>query len=110
MLAGYLMAMGTVAIGLRAPPGLGKAARLPGPGPHRAVRRGWGGLIRGVTGTAVGGYLLLTAVMIVYYSGVAGQSGHFLASAFTGTALLVGVAVRSPWMRKLGRGCRDRPL
>jgi hypothetical protein len=50
------------------------------------------------------------AMMIVYYSGVAGQSGHFLASAFTGTALLVGVAVRSPWMRKLGRGCRDRPL
>ena len=53
---------------------------------------GWPALIRRVTGTAVGGYLLLMAVVIGYYYGVARVGGRFLESAFTGAALLAGIA------------------
>ncbi|MEV1079321.1 DUF6256 family protein [Streptomyces sp. NPDC050211] len=58
---------------------------MPGPG--------WPGLIRQVLGTAVGGYVLLMAVVVGYYHGVARMGGRFLTSAFTGSALLVGIAV-----------------
>jgi len=46
-----------------------------------------------VAGTAVGGYLLLMAVVIVYYYGVARVAGDFITSAFTGTAMLIGLAM-----------------
>lgn len=44
-------------------------------------------------GTAVGGYVLLMAVVVGYHHGVARLGGHFLTSAFTGSALLVGIAL-----------------
>ena len=46
-----------------------------------------------MTGTAVGGYLLLMAVVIAYYYGVARVAGDFITSAFTGTAMLIAIAL-----------------
>jgi Family of unknown function (DUF6256)/Family of unknown function (DUF6186) len=52
----------------------------------------WSALIRRLTVTAVGGYLLLMVVLAGYFA-MARPRGLFLASALTGTALLVAVAV-----------------
>jgi hypothetical protein len=102
MLAGYLVIMTALGLGLhrlsrpkagdRHEPG--PAAGQPGE-PRAAVgsRRGWLLLARHVAGTAVGGYLLLMAVVIAYYYGVARVGGDFIKSAFTGTAMLIGIAL-----------------
>ncbi|WP_137992426.1 DUF6256 family protein [Streptomyces vilmorinianum] len=94
MLIGYLLVMGYLAIGLRIlrrrPAG---AARVPRRFVVGATRRGWPLLIRQVVGTAVGGYVLLMAVVVLYYQGVARLGGRFLASAFTGAATLVGITL-----------------
>ncbi|MFI6012651.1 DUF6256 family protein [Streptomyces sp. NPDC051243] len=102
MLTGYLLVMGYLALGLRLlrrqTPGPGTAAGKPerrlakqlAPG---APRPGWPGLIRQVLGTAAGGYVLLMTVVIGYHHGVAGLGSHFLTSALTGSALLVGIAL-----------------
>ena len=102
MLAGYLVIMATLGFGwhrLRRPKAgdrreRGLAAGQPG-GPRAAAgsRRGWLLLARHVAGTAVGGYLLLMAVVIAYYYGVARVGGDFVKSAFTGTAMLIGIAL-----------------
>jgi hypothetical protein len=102
MLAGYLLIMATLGFGLRSlrrsravsqhDPGMTAGP----PGESRAAagsRRGWLALARHVAGTAVGGYLLLMAVVIVYYYGVARVAGDFIKSAFTGTAMLIAVAL-----------------
>jgi len=91
---GYLLVMGTLAAGLwliRRRPADAAA------GPARATgasgpRPGWGRLIRHYAGTAAGGYLLLMAVVILYYYGVARVGGAFIASAFSGCALLIALA------------------
>jgi len=91
---GYLLVMGTLAAGLwliRRRPADAAA------GPARATgasgpRPGWGRLIRHYAGTAAGGYLLLMAVVILYYYGVARVGGAFIASAFTGSALLIALS------------------
>jgi hypothetical protein len=100
MAAGYLILMSALGFGLRrlyrprgAPPGGGEGpgqarATPPGAGP----RTGWGALVRRVAGTVVGGYLLLIAVVVAYYFGVARVGPGFLESAVTGTALLLGLA------------------
>jgi hypothetical protein len=103
MLAGYLVIMTALGFGLRRlrrpmaadRPERGLAAAPP-PGPRAAAassRRGWLRLARHVAGTAVGGYLLLMAVVIAYYYGVARVAGDFIKSAFTGTAMLIGIAL-----------------
>nr|WP_189787146.1 DUF6256 family protein [Streptomyces capitiformicae] len=78
MLTGYLLVMGYLALGLlllrRQSPGPKEAAGKPerrlakqlAPG---ATRPGWPGLIRQVLGTAIGGYMLLMAVVVGYYHG-----------------------------------------
>jgi hypothetical protein len=102
---GYLLLMGALAAGLRllrrdgGPAGTGRdgapgpASGRPGPpgipGPPAA---GWTGLARRYAGTALGGYLLLMAVVILYYYGVARVGGPFIASAFTGCALLIALS------------------
>ncbi|MBT2423595.1 hypothetical protein J7F01_40305 [Streptomyces sp. ISL-22] len=102
MLTGYLLVMGYLAVGLhllrRQMPGPERAAgkaerRLAKQLAPGAPRPGWPGLIRRVLGTVVGGYVLLMTVVVGYYHGVAQVGGRFLTSAFTGCALLVGIAL-----------------
>ena len=102
MLAGYLLIMATLGFGLyrlcRPKAGDRHGRSLPagrpgGPPAAAGSRRGWIALARQVTGTAVGGYLLLMAVVIAYYYGVARVGRDFLKDAFTGTAMLTGIAV-----------------
>ena len=102
MLAGYLVIMTALGFGLRrlSRPTAGDrherglAAGQPGePRAAAGSRRGWLLLARHVAGTAVGGYLLLMAVVIAYYYGVARVGGDFIKSAFTGTAMLIGIAL-----------------
>jgi hypothetical protein len=100
MAAGYLILMSALAFGLRrlyrsrgTPSGEvqwpdGRRTTPPGPG----QRTGWAALIRRVAGTVVGGYLLLMAVIVAYYFGVAKVGPGFLQGALTGTALLLGLA------------------
>jgi hypothetical protein len=61
--------------------------------PAAGWRRGWLALARHVASAAVGGYLLLMAVVIAYYYGVARVAGDFITSAFTGTAMLIGIVL-----------------
>jgi hypothetical protein len=147
MIVGYLLIMGTLAIGLRIvqrsgkaeagnsaaagkPAGTGGTARATqearadhvtaaaaatgaagvggggqptGPPPGQVTGRarlralarpgpGWRRLAIFSLGTAVGGYLLLMAVVIGYYFGISPVAGNFVRSAFTGCALLIGLA------------------
>ena len=69
------------------PPGRGPATP-PSPG----QRTGRAALARQIAGTVIGGYLLLMAVIVAYYLGVAWVGPGFLESALTGTALLLGLA------------------
>jgi hypothetical protein len=69
------------------PPGRAPATP-PGPG----QRTGRAALARQIAGTVIGGYLLLMAVIVGYYFGVARVGPGFLESALTGTALLLGLA------------------
>ena len=100
MAAGYLLLMSALGFGLRRlyrPRGVPSGgderpdpalATPPGPGQHA----NWAALLRQVAGTVVGGYLLLIAVVVAYYFGVARVGPGFLESAVTGTALLLALA------------------
>jgi hypothetical protein len=105
MSAGYLILMSALGFGLRrlyrprgAPPGQGERpeqarATPPGPpSPGPPSRTGRAALARQIAGTVIGGYLLLMAVIVAYYFGVARVGSGFLESALTGTALLLGLA------------------
>jgi hypothetical protein len=100
MAAGYLILMSALGFGLHRlyhprpsdtadPPA---PVRAPPPAPTPGPRAGWAALLRQVAGTVVGGYLLLMAVVVAYYFGVARVGPGFLESAVTGTALLLGLA------------------
>ena len=67
----------------------GKAPATP-PGPGQ--RTGRAALARQIASTVIGGYLLLMAVIVAYYFGVARVGPGFLESALTGTALLLALA------------------
>jgi hypothetical protein len=77
-----------------APPGLTPPDPAPPgptpPGPR--PRAGWAALLKQVAGTVVGGYLLLMAVVVAYYFGVARVGSGFLESAVTGPVLLLALA------------------
>jgi hypothetical protein len=85
MVTGYLLVMVYLACGLR-------ILRRGTPKPPVA-HRGWPGLVRQVVGTAMGGYLLLMAVVVGYYYGLARVAGRFLLSALTGGLLLIGISL-----------------
>jgi Family of unknown function (DUF6256) len=102
MVAFYLVLMTVLGVGLRllrrsgSSPGraaAGDDARRAAAPASSGSRRGWGALARVVISSAVGGYVLLAAVVVAYYYGVARVGGQFLQSAFTGTALLLGIAI-----------------
>jgi Family of unknown function (DUF6256) len=106
MSAGYLILMSALAFGLRRlyrprgaasgaqpPPGQGEQpAQAPATPPGAPPRTGRAALARRIAGTVIGGYLLLMAVIVAYYFGVARVGPGFLESALTGTALLLGLA------------------
>jgi Family of unknown function (DUF6256) len=78
-----------------APPGTVPATppgRVPATPPGAQPRTGRAALARRIAGTVIGGYLLLMAVIVAYYFGVARVGPGFLESALTGTALLLGLA------------------
>jgi Family of unknown function (DUF6256) len=54
---------------------------------------GWPRLIIHLAVTAAGGYLMLVAVVILYYYGVARAGSRFVDSAFNGCALLLGLSM-----------------
>jgi Family of unknown function (DUF6256) len=125
MVAGYLIIMATLALGLRLarrspvrpgsrgaaeprrPAGAAEAGR---PAGARVSAAGWWRLARRVAGTMVGGYLLLMAVVILYYYLVARVGGAFIKSAFTGCALLIGlvtpVFAAASWLTERRRKLR----
>jgi hypothetical protein len=91
---GYLLIMGVLAAGLRA------LRRLPRDVDARTrsraaarPKRGWFSLLRLGLGTALGGYLVLMAIVVLYYYGVARVAGQFLESAVTGCALLLAISL-----------------
>jgi Family of unknown function (DUF6256) len=92
ILGGYLILMAVLALGLvmqRRQAAAGKpTTRLTG-----RRDRGWPALIVHVLSDALGGYLLLVAVVVLYYYGVAKVGGSFLASAITGSLLLLGISL-----------------
>jgi hypothetical protein len=92
MAAFYLILMAALGLGLLRLRRRG-AGQASGPTAAPDAPRGWAALARHVLGTAIGGYLLLLAVDVAYYYGVARVGGAFLSSAVTGPALLIGLAM-----------------
>jgi hypothetical protein len=106
MSAGYLILMSALGFGLRrlyrpraTPPGAEPSPgqdeqpeQAPATPPGSRPRTGRAALARQIAGTVIGGYLLLMAVIVAYYFGVARVGSGFLESALTGTALLLGLA------------------
>ncbi len=96
MVGGYVIIMAALAAGLwlsRRPGAAAARARPGAPGLAPVTAAGWRRLARHVAGTMLGGYLLLMVVVVLYYYLVARVGGAFLKSAFTGCALLIGLAV-----------------
>jgi Family of unknown function (DUF6256) len=87
-----------------AAPGL----RARGAAPAAVPRPGWLRLARHYAGTAIGGYLLLMAVVILCCYGVARVGGAFIASAFTSCALLIALSTPvfalASWLAERRRG------
>jgi hypothetical protein len=120
MVGGYVIIMVALAVGLRLSrrPGARQPAardgrargpgRVSGPELAPVTAAGWGRLARHVAGTMLGGYLLLMVVVILYYYLVARVGGTFIRSAFTGCALLVGLAAplfaAASWLTEQLRG------
>ena len=78
-----------------APPGRAPASppgKAPASPPGPGQRTGRAALARQIASTVIGGYLLLMAVIVAYYFGVARVGPGFLESALTGTALLLALA------------------
>jgi Family of unknown function (DUF6256) len=92
----YLVLMGVLAAGLRlhrrASARGASLRRTPG-WPARRFPAGWRALAAQVIATAAAGYLLLMAVLTGFYYGISKVGNHFLHSAFTGCAMLAGLAL-----------------
>ena len=131
MLGGWLILMAVLAIGLRLSR---RAAREPRPAPQRRpagpddpagpegpadpagsgrVGLGWPALLRHGLTTAAGGYILLVAVVVGYYYAIARVGGDFIDSAFSGTAVLIAIAIPVfavlSWLTERRRARRNRP-
>lgn len=71
---------------------VGPGGRTPGVVARR-VPAGWPRFAVQVCATALAGYILLMAVDVLYYYGVARVAGQFIESAFTGGLLLIGISL-----------------
>lgn len=92
IVGGYLIVMAVLGCGLV----VQRRRAAAGQSMARATRRrdqGWQPFIRHVLADALGGYLLLAAVVVGYYYGVARVGGSFLGSEFSGSALLLAVSL-----------------
>jgi hypothetical protein len=95
MVAGYALVMGALTTGLllaRRSPARSQELRSGRLAVTARVKPGWRRLGIHSLATAVGGYLVLMAVIILYYNEVAPVSGDFVESAFSGCAMLIGLA------------------
>jgi Family of unknown function (DUF6256)/Family of unknown function (DUF6186) len=119
MAAGYLILMSALAGGLhrlyRPPAAQAEPGQPPGPGPAGSrPRSGRAAQAGHVIGTVAGGYLLLMAVVVAYYYGVARVGPGFLESAVTGNALLIGLAApvfaAASWLARRRRPASDPPV
>jgi Co/Zn/Cd efflux system component len=92
ILGGYLILMIILAVGLRT---LRHRVAAGKPMTRLTGRRdrGWRALVLHVLADALGGYLLLMAVVFLYYYGVARVGSDFLLSAVTGSLLLLGISL-----------------
>ena len=119
MLGGWLILMAVLAIGLRLSWRADRDPRSAPPrGPAGSSRAGlgWPALLRHGLTTAAGGYVLLVAVVVGYYYLIARVGGDFIDSAFSGTAVLIAIAIPVfavlSWLtehRRARRDRRDRP-
>ena len=116
MAAFYLILMAALGLGLLAQyrRGAGQASGpRGGPAAVPGAPRGWAALARHVLGIAIGGYLLLLAVVAAYYYGIARVGGDFLSSAVTGPALLIGLSLpvftAVSWISVRAHGRRGKP-
>jgi hypothetical protein len=110
---GYALLMSVLAVGLvlqrrRAARGTPQGRRVAG------RQHGWTAVVVNVARDMIGGYLLLMAVVIGYYYGVAKVGSNFLESAFSGSALLLALVVPVfaaasllSWRRERNRSSRD---
>jgi Family of unknown function (DUF6256) len=112
---GYLLLMGALGAGLWLIRRQHSDAAATGPAETSAAPRpDWPRLARHYAGTAIGGYLLLMAVVVLYYYGVARVGGAFIVSAFTGCALLIALSTPvfalASWLteRRRARSPADR--
>jgi|SRR5271165_1065472 len=92
ILGGYLILMVILAVGLRIQRRRA-AAGLPSTRLTGRRDRGPRALMLHVLTDAVAGYLVLMAIVLLYYYGVARVGSNFLESAFTGTALLLAIVL-----------------
>jgi hypothetical protein len=95
MVAGYALVMGALATGLllaRRSAARSQELRSGRLAVTARVKPGWRRLGIHSLATAAGGYLVLMAVIILYYNEVAPVSGDFVESAFSGCAMLIGLA------------------
>lgn len=92
MISGYVILMIVLAVGLV----LGRRwtrqgvplTRRPG-----RRRRGWRAFVWHLLADALGGYLVLAAVVVLYYRLVARVGGNFLDSEFSGAGVLLAIAL-----------------
>jgi len=106
IISGYAIVMVVLAVGLRAARRRVRAGqpltRYPGRHDH-----GWPSLIWHVAADALGGYLVLAAVVVLYYYFVARVGSNFLESEFSGGAVLLAIAVP---LYLIGSWLRERRL
>jgi Family of unknown function (DUF6256) len=108
---GYVLVMGALAIGLRRSRRDGEPVAASRAGAYGASRRGaagWPRVAAHYAGTALGGYLLLMAAVVLYYYGVSRVGGAFLTSALAGCALLIALSAPvfalASWLTERRRG------
>jgi hypothetical protein len=91
IVTGYLIVMVILAVGLQNARRRTRAGR---PLARYAGRidRGWPAFLYHALTDALGGYLVLAGVVVLYYYFVARLGGNFLDSEFSGSAILLAVA------------------